>query len=531
MGLCMMGGRHSKIIVPMSQIVSSHMLIDLLKKNNLLNGAGKKLESAEGVMFQAIVQDTRSIQKKPMALFACRVINEKCTLLCQKAHGEGVAGIIKEGPLPDGAAYGDICLHVTDIKAAIGLLYPLFYPRLPRYKTAITGTDGKTSVMHLTYQLLKACHTPVCCVGTLGVQSWPQICSDFVMPPEITTLTTPTSDDMYTLSTFCNDNAMDHFVWEYSSHALHQDRVYPLRADIGIFTSFSQDHLDYHKTMGAYWDAKMRLLTENVMHGALLSTSLPQQDALMSACKHLDMFWYGKKNSGHMGQSLASFYEILSYGSDGIKVNLSILGKTWVGFLPVWGEFQISNILAALTALAFHGVDVQDCFNYLTLLHAVPGRMEHVGTVNHATIIVDYAHTPRALDYVISALKSQALGAVGVIFGCGGDRDQGKRQAMGEVVQRLADWAIITDDNPRSESPEIIRNEIAKGCPGAKIIGSRKAAIAYGIACLNPGDILLVAGKGAEKVQRYGDSIQDCCDADIIHGCIKATEGIEDRAE
>jgi UDP-N-acetylmuramoyl-L-alanyl-D-glutamate--2,6-diaminopimelate ligase len=323
-------------------------------------------------------------------------------------------------------------------------------------------------------------------------------------------------------------NGVDHVALEASSHGLDQFRLDGLRIAAAAFTNLTQDHLDYHGTMAAYRAAKLRLFTALLNDGgtAVLNADSDAFEAFAAACRERGhrILSYG----GRVGADLRIVERRPS--SDGQRLDLEILGTRGEVFLPLAGAFQASNVLAALGLVIACGADAEAALATLPGLAGVPGRLERVATLaNGATIYVDFAHTPDALETVLTALRPHVAGRLVVVFGAGGDRDAGKRPLMGAAVGRLADVAIVTDDNPRSEVPATIRAAILAGCPGGREIGDRAAAIRTAIAELAAGDVLVIAGKGHETGQTIGGTVHPFDDAAVARAAVGLTPAGSDK--
>lgn len=298
---------------------------------------------------------------------------------------------------------------------------------------------------------------------------------------------------------------------EASSHALHQQRLLGFPFYLGVFTNFTQDHLDYHKTQKAYGEAKMELFHHHVTHRGLFHFSLLPYFHLQGI---YTPYFYGSKE---LYMSYSKDYHFLSSGSVGyyeilrskpfgnqVRFSFPFLQESYELFLPLLGEFQVCNVLGALMAFALTEGSLHKVIPHVESLSNVPGRMELVRHWKGAAVYIDYAHTPKGLEQALLTLRDHGQGRIVVVFGCGGERDTTKRGIMGAVAQELADVVVVTDDNPRNEDPEKIRQEIREQCPKAIEIPNRVQAIGWAMDQLNPDDCLLIAGKGHEKVQIVG---------------------------
>ncbi|MGC9269806.1 UDP-N-acetylmuramoyl-L-alanyl-D-glutamate--2,6-diaminopimelate ligase [Acidiphilium sp.] len=373
---------------------------------------------------------------------------------------------------------------------------------MPRSIAAITGTNGKTSTVDFLRQIIEATGTPAASLGTLGL-----VAPGF---PAGESLTTP--DPVTIAATLARLKAagIDHVALEASSHGLDQYRLDGLRLAAAAFTNLTRDHLDYHGNLARYRDAKLRLFTELLPHDAP-ALAMADLDAVTLAALR------------------AHRPDLATVGDNGSAINLrratpvpagqvliiEAAGRRHELLLPLPGRFQADNaLLAAGLALA---LGFEAALDQLATLAPVRGRLERVGTLaNGAAAYVDYAHTPDALERLLTALRPHATGRLILVFGAGGDRDRGKRPLMGAVAARCADLMIVTDDNPRSEDPAAIRAAILATCRDAHEIGDRRKAIETGLAMLKPGDVLAVAGKGHEQGQTIGTTILPFDDAAVI---------------
>lgn len=397
-------------------------------------------------------------------------------------------------------------LKTADIRIAVSALAAAFYPRQPKTIAAVTGTSGKTSTAQFTREIWQALGHKSASIGTLG----------FVTEDKTLygSLTTPDAILLHQLLNEGATNGITHLAMEASSHGIFMNRLDHVRLKAGGFTNLSRDHLDFHETMGNYLAAKLRLFSTLLPEGAVavLNADAPEFDA------------FAKAGSGRQ-------LKIISYGLKGKEIKLmdaiphaqgqvlrfELFGKKQDVLLPAMGKFQAWNALCALGLAIGSGEDPDLTAKALAKVSGVPGRLQLIGhTKGGAVVFVDYAHKPDALENVLAALRPHvAKGArLGVIFGCGGNRDKGKRPMMGAIAKRLADWVIVTDDNPRHEEPAAIRKEILAACAGASEIGDRAKAIAAGIERLKAGDVLVIAGKGHESGQIVGDQILPFDDAD-----------------
>jgi UDP-N-acetylmuramoyl-L-alanyl-D-glutamate--2,6-diaminopimelate ligase len=369
-----------------------------------------------------------------------------------------------------------------------------FYAPYPDTVVAATGTNGKTSTVEMTRQIWRMTGHRSASIGTLGVTT-----SDDQVK---TGLTTPD------IVTFLNNMAglkrmgISHVAYEASSHGLDQHRAEGVPLAAAAFTNFSRDHLDYHATMDEYFEAKMRLFDELLLPGrpAVVWTDDPKSGDVIERAKA----------RGHEVRTVGRKGDLIRLAEQtpsplGQIVNLEYGGRPYRLALPLIGAYQASNVLTAAALVLATGGEWDRVFSAMQRVAPVRGRLERaVITRSGAPVYVDYAHTPDALEAAIAALRPHVERRLITVFGAGGDRDQGKRPAMGAVASRMSDVVIVTDDNPRSEDPARIRAAIMAEAPGATEVGGRREAIAEAIRIAGAGDIVLIAGKGHETGQIVG---------------------------
>jgi len=382
----------------------------------------------------------------------------------------------------------------------------------------VTGTNGKTTVTQYLARALAA-DTPCAIVGTLGA-GYP----DALRP---TTHTTPDAVTLQaTLAELLADGA-GAVAMEVSSHALHQHRVAALRFDTAVFTNLTRDHLDYHQTMEAYAEAKARLFRSPGLRVAVINTDDPFGLALFGeTAPRLPVVAYGLEGTPvHAERYVAA--ERLVVDVSGLRLHVRSSWGEGELVSPLLGRFNAANLLAVLAVLLESGVALDAALARVGALRTVPGRMERLGGGDRPLVVVDYAHTPDALAQVLSALREHCAGRLSCVFGCGGERDRGKRPLMGEVAETLADRVVVTDDNPRHEDGDAIVAEILAGLrePGrATVERNRARAIALAVGEALPGDIVLVAGKGHEPYQQVGDLRLPFSDRAVVRGLLQGSE-------
>ncbi|MGV2431839.1 MAG UNVERIFIED_CONTAM: UDP-N-acetylmuramoyl-L-alanyl-D-glutamate--2,6-diaminopimelate ligase [Rickettsiaceae bacterium] len=397
-------------------------------------------------------------------------------------------------------------------------------------------------------------------IGTMGI-----LCSDKTLEKRLAEefpidLTTPDVLTMHRILNILSQENVEYVAFEASSHALDQLRLYGIKAHVAIFTNLSQDHLDYHKTMSEYKKAKLKLFANNLKEdgAAIISTELSLDNEIMKYLKDCGITPHCEKLSDeaiqherhceklsdeaiHNDKMDRVAYarddefskptkELITVGKDGtfnITSCVSTLNGQNIEFINqgkkynidsgIVGSFQANNILMSIAAIMKCGIDLDDVIRIVPNLKSVTGRLEKITTANHLYhIFVDYAHKPNALEETLLELKKLRKARLIVLFGCGGNRDTGKRAIMGEIAERIADMVIVTDDNPRKEDAASIRKQVIEGAPNALEIAPREAAIAYGVKILKEQDILVIAGKGHEDYQIIGTEKQHFNDAEEV---------------
>ncbi len=378
----------------------------------------------------------------------------------------------------------------------LALLARQLYPRQPAMVVAVTGTQGKSSTVHFLRQIWAAAGLSAAALGTMGLTTATRHTDG--------ALTTPDPVELHRLLTALADDGITHLAMEASSHGLDQYRLDGVALKAGAFLNLTRDHLDYHPDMEAYFQAKAGLFDRLLPQGAtaVINADDGYADRLVALARA-----HGQQvlSFGNQGSDLRLIE--LAALPHGQQMTIEVQGQTYSFVLPLVGPFQASNSLAALGLAMASGVAPTTAIAALAGLHGVRGRMELVSRLpNGASIYVDYAHKPGALDSVLQALRVGCAGRLHVVFGCGGDRDVGKRPQMGEIAAALADRVIVTDDNPRTENAASVRAQILAACPAATEIGDRGQAIETAIAGLAAGDVLVIAGKGHEDYQIIGTS-------------------------
>ncbi len=398
---------------------------------------------------------------------------------------------------------------VANPRRALALAAARFYPLQPATIAAVTGTSGKTSVAAFTRQIWELLGRASASIGTIGLVS-----------PKRTVYGSLTTPDPIALHRQLDEIARDgvtHLAFEASSHGLDQYRLDGVRISAGGFTNLSRDHMDYHPTVAHYLAAKLRLFRDLVPAGgaAVISADHDCSAEVIEAARSRRQRVMAV---GRGGDGAGEGIRLVDAEVEGFAQKLVVehRGRRFSIRLPLVGAFQVENALVAAGLAIGTGSDAANVFGSLEHLEGAKGRLERVGERNGAPIFVDYAHKPDALAKALQALRPYAKRKLVVVFGAGGDRDAGKRPIMGAIAAENADGVIVTDDNPRSEQPQVIRAAILAAAPGAKEIGDRADAIRSAIDALEPGDALLIAGKGHEIGQIVGDRVLPFSDHEAV---------------
>lgn len=486
-------------------------------KEMVLTGNVGRYKMDAPIKFEGLASDSREV--KPGYLFAA--------LSGTRADGGAfVADAVARGAIvvlgrPELAAQarelGVALLADENPRLRLAHLAASFYCVQPDVIAAVTGTNGKTSVAVFLRQIWTHLHLNAASLGTVGL----------VAPrgERPVAHTTPDPIALHRLLAELKHDGVDHLALEASSHGLDQYRLDGVRIAAAAFTNITRDHLDYHATFETYLSAKLRLFCELVRDGgvAVVNADAAHSAEFVSAAKERKL---NLLTVGETGEALRLIGRELR--ADGQDLQIQYGERSWNIALPLAGSFQASNALVAAALALGLGAPPEQTFAALAVLRGAPGRLEKVAYAsNGAAIYVDYAHTPDALETVLIALRPHVRGKLNVIFGCGGDRDKGKRPLMGAAAAKHADVVMVTDDNPRSENPAAIRAETIAGCPNAREIGERAEAIHVGIAGLDAGDVLVIAGKGHEPGQIVGNETRPFLDRDEA---IKAAMALGGRA-
>ena len=469
---------------------------------NLLKSTNKNYQK---IPVRGISFDSRKVKKGDI-FFAIKGNKKSGVNFINDAISKGASVIVSSKKIKYANSNAPLLL-VKDVRKSLSEACSKFYKKKSPNIIAVTGTNGKSSVADFFYQILNFNKISVASIGTLGVFS-----KNYIKKTNLTSMD-PLS--LHKNLEILAKNKVDYVILEASSHGLKQKRLDNLNIKIGVFTNLSHDHLDYHKTMKSYFDSKMYLFRNLLQKNSKIITD--EENKEFKIIKNIANRRGIKKitiglNSGNIN--------ILhnKYKENKQIIKFSINSKIFLLKIPLIGYFQVKNLLMAVLVASCCGLSKKKIFNQIHKIKPVPGRLECVANLNNnSNIIVDFAHTPDALKQSLIAIKKQFKKEIIIVFGCGGERDKKKRFVMGKIAKKYCRKIFITDDNPRNENPQKIRNAIIKGCKKLAVdIGSRKKAIKTAINELRSNEILLVTGKGHEKTQDYGNKIINFSDKKVI---------------
>ena len=400
-----------------------------------------------------------------------------------------------------------------DTRLELARLSRAFYPGQPGMIAAITGTNGKTSTAEFLRQIWSHIGWRSASLGTLGVIG--PVADDLAVPG----LTTPDAASLHRVLDRLSRDGISHASMETSSHGLHQKRLAEVKIAVAGFTNLSHEHLDYHADMEDYYRAKAVLFTDLLLEGGTavinIDSEWGQRLSQDIADRPVHVLTVGENPAADLRIAAIKPYE------GGLATTIRYDGLDYTLPLALTGSFQAGNAVLAAAMAPASGPGLDHALMSLSYIRPAPGRMQTIhGHPDGAIVVVDYAHSPDAMETALNSIRPQVRGRLGVVFGCGGDRDRAKRPEMGRIAAELADFVIITDDNPRSEDPGTIRAEIKTACPDAIEQGDRHQAIFDGISMLGSGDILMVAGKGHEALQTIGSETLPFSDEATVRGIL-----------
>ncbi|MDD8020507.1 MAG: UDP-N-acetylmuramoyl-L-alanyl-D-glutamate--2,6-diaminopimelate ligase [Acidobacteriota bacterium] len=485
-------------------------LIELLAGTQVVNISGQADLDISGITYS-------SSQVEPENVFvAIKGLKTDGHDFLPQAIKQGAAAIISERQKPEGLA-GITWVQVVDAREALALASAAFYdhPALKLKTVGITGTKGKTTVSYILESILQAAGLNPGVIGTIEYR-W----NNQRVPAA---RTTPEAPDIQKILKQMAESQVTHCLLEVSSHSLELKRVLGIGFDLAIFTNLSGEHLDYHQTMENYFEAKKKLFFLNHKRQASIV--------------NIDDQW-GQKLITELPMRTITFgfspealirAENFAIEGDEMKAQVSYPGSQLNFKTKLIGRHNLYNFLAAISAALAFSVSPQAIIKGISQLHSIPGRLEFVPNSLGFRVIVDYAHTDNALENLLQTVKSLEPARIILIFGCGGDRDRSKRSRMGEVAARLADWTIITSDNPRSEEPEKIIEDIEQGflkdgSRNYEKMADRQPAIKKALTMAAPGDFVVIAGKGHETYQIFKDRTLPFSDFETASEIIKKME-------
>ncbi len=462
---------------------------------------------------QGVSLDSRTI--KPGEVFAALAGSAADgARFISDAVAKGACAVLTglDSPVPDGVRVP--VLRAQNPRRVLAALAAKFYAPQPETVVAVTGTSGKTSVADFTRQMLLSAGRSAASIGTIGV-----ITAD---EARYGSLTTPDPVTLHKMLSQLANAGIDHLAMEASSHGLDQYRLDGVQLKAAAFTNLGRDHLDYHLDLESYLNAKLRLFAELLpANGTAVVNS---DDAVSARVTEIAQtrgqavidVGVNAKRVRLNGVTREGFAQVLS---------LSIDGQNYTVHLGLVGDYQVSNALVAAGLVLAVGVTPNTIASALGQLVGVAGRLEIVGNVKGALMVVDYAHKPEALEAALRGCRPFATGRLIVVFGCGGDRDKGKRPLMGRIAQDGADVVIVTDDNPRSEDAADIRSEVCAGLEGVLETGGRREAIRRAVAMSGAGDVVLIAGKGHETGQIVGKDVIPFSDHEELRAAMEMFAG------
>lgn len=479
-----------------------------------LAGSFFDLSDAQGALEIAGLVSSSSDARPGVLFFGLPGVNTDGAKFAIEAETAGAVGAV----VSTSSEVPEISIPVfrhADPRHVLAMCSAVFFGAQPQVTGAVTGTAGKTSVATFLRQIWEQDGRAAASLGTTGV----------VAPGrnDYGNLTTPDPISLHRLLAGLAKDGVTHAAMEASSHGLHQCRLDGVRLSVAGFTNLGRDHLDYHPTIDDYLDAKLILFRERLPKGApaVIYSDDAFSDRVMKAASEAGakVLSVGRKGAFITLKKVEhqQFQQVLELEHAGVFHRLEF---------PLAGDFQVANALVAAGMAIATGTSPKVAFKALEKLQGASGRLELVGKSHRgAPVYVDYAHKPEALENVLSSLRPFTPGRIVLVFGCGGDRDRGKRAIMGEIAARLADRVIVTDDNPRTEEPAAIRKEVINACPGATEIADREEAIRSACAGLETGDCLVIAGKGHENGQIIGKEVFPFSDHEVARAALGGQSG------
>ncbi|MCW8923587.1 MAG: UDP-N-acetylmuramoyl-L-alanyl-D-glutamate--2,6-diaminopimelate ligase [Gammaproteobacteria bacterium] len=468
------------------------------------------LDACDDVQISGLSIDSRDTRKGDLFI-AGRGVSAHALRFADQAVDQGASAVLWDecdgcDDVIEKISQQTCCLHCDGLKMKTGEIADRFYQR-PSSKlkvTGVTGTNGKTSVAHFIAQCMDQADRRCGVLGTLG--------NGFPGELSMTGLTTADAVSVQRDLEMLRANKATNVVMEVSSHGLDQGRVNGVLFDSAVFTNLSQDHLDYHETLEAYAEVKRQLFFMPGLNAAVINLDDNYGRVLAKECKsRLSVWGYSTQAEFDNWQDYAD-HLVQAVNIRAVARGFKAVVKTPQGdgdlFVPLLGGFNVSNVLAVLSILLINGFSLEKALKNLAGISPVSGRMEVINAKGKPSVVVDFAHTPAALEEACKAIKKHFNGQLWCVFGCGGDRDKSKRPLMAKAAEEYADKVVVTSDNPRTEVPRKIIDEIVAGFDDvskAKVIIDRRDAIVYAIEQAQENDVVLLAGKGHERVQIVGD--------------------------
>lgn len=482
-------------------------MVDIYQIINRLKDI-KGIKGNRNVRVSGITYDSRRVNRNYLFVAIKGLVHDGHDFM-EEAVSKGAAAIICEN-FNENLPHTVCQIAVTDSRKALAYASKAFYDNVSeRLKLiGVTGTNGKTTTTYLIKKILENSGCKVGLIGTISVKI-----GDRDIPTE---RTTPEASDLHHLFYQMYQEGVEYVVMEVSSHSLEFHRVKGCSFEAGIFTNISQDHLDFHKNLSDYYEAKKKLFLQSKK--AIINKDDFYGGKLIEELA-IPVFTYG------IGKDADVIARDIEISSKGVEFTVKTGNEAAEMFLKIPGKFSVYNALAATTACLALGIDLSTIKNGLLQVEGVPGRFELIDEGQGFAVIVDYAHTPDGLQNILNTVKEFASGKIITVFGCGGDRDKNKRPKMGRIAAELSDLCIITSDNPRSEDPKGIIREIEEGVKPVtknyvKIV-DRRDAIGYAINTAQAKDIVIIAGKGHETYQVMGDKMIPFDDREIAREMIR----------
>jgi len=478
------------------------------------------IAAAPAVPLTDISSDSRLLAAGGLFI-ACQGASSHGLDFLAQAEAAGVAAVIFDPATAAARPAAVPLVPVADLARHVGTLADRWFdaPTATLEVSGVTGTNGKTTIAWLLRQVLQLSGSRSAYVGTLGAGL--DTLAD-------TGMTTPACVEMHRLLAGYRDAGATAAAVEVSSHALAQGRVDGMRFHTALFTNLSRDHIDYHGSMRAYGETKARLFLEFETVHRIVCTDSEFGRELAARIGPDAVTVASGDLAGAAGERYVAVRSI-DAAAGGSRVAFASAWGDGEVLLPLPGEFNVANGMQVLAAMLCRGMPLDEALAVLAKVSAPPGRMQRLRVTAKTplpAVYVDYAHTPASLEVALRALRRHCAGRLWCVFGCGGDRDRGKRRMMGEIAARLADAAVVTNDNPRSEPPQQIFDEILAGMSGdALVLEDRGAAIAHAVGNAAPEDIVLLAGKGHEACQVIGSRVLEFSDHDVAAACLRDRAG------